>query len=97
MKNAQKLFNDKYGRRVFLYILAGRNTKYLSPETVKQLKEADAYRNSKKDPEIRSKEILEGSSPLLIQAVAQHASTLLRESLSSQIVRETMLHAVGKC
>lgn len=43
-KNATDLFADKFGRRVFLYILAGRNTKYFSPETVRQMNEGDAIR-----------------------------------------------------
>ncbi|CDH51464.1 pumilio domain-containing protein kiaa0020homolog [Lichtheimia corymbifera JMRC:FSU:9682] len=94
-KNATDLFADKFGRRVFLYILAGRNTKYFSPETVRQMNEGDAIRQSKKDPEVRAKEILNEASPLLIDTVAKKAPVLMREKLSSQVVQEILLHATG--
>ncbi|GAA5813367.1 hypothetical protein MFLAVUS_006845 [Mucor flavus] len=94
-KHAKELFADKFGRRFFMYILAGRNTRYLSPETVQLLKEGDKIRVSKKEPEIRAKEILEATSPQLIKLVTDDASTLMREKLSSQVVQEIMLHAVG--
>ncbi|KAI9249049.1 armadillo-type protein [Sporodiniella umbellata] len=94
-KHAKELFADKFGRRFFLYILAGRNTRYLSPETVQLLKEGDAIRVSKKDPEVRARDILEACSPQLIKLVAEQASVLMREKLSSQVVHEIMLHASG--
>ncbi|KAI8979604.1 armadillo-type protein [Mycotypha africana] len=94
-KHAKELFANKFGRRVFLYILAGRNTKYLSPETVKMLKEGDSIRVSKKDPEVRAQELLKATSPQLIKMVADDAAILMREKLSSQVVQEIMLHAVG--
>ncbi|KAI9020779.1 armadillo-type protein [Phycomyces nitens] len=94
-KNAKELFANKFGRRFFLYILAGRNTRYLSPETVQELKAGDAIRTSKKDPQQRSQELLKASSPLLIKMVADNAGTLMREKLSSQVVHEIMLHADG--
>ncbi|KAI9495154.1 armadillo-type protein [Zychaea mexicana] len=94
-KQAKTLFADKFGRRVFLYILTGRNTRYLSPETVQQITEGDEIRQSKKDPEIRAKEVLDGCSPALIQTVAEDAPILMREKLSSQVVQEIMLHATG--
>lgn len=94
-KHAKELFADKFGRRFFMYILAGRNTRYLSYETVQLLKEGDSIRVSKKEPEIRAQEILKATSPQLIKLVADDAAGLMREKLSSQVVQEIMLHAVG--
>lgn len=51
--------------------------------------------NSKKDPEVRAKEILNEASPLLIDTVAKKAPVLMREKLSSQVVQEILLHATG--
>lgn len=94
-KHAKELFADKFGRRFFMYILAGRNTRYLSYETVQLLKEGDSIRVSKKEPEVRAQEILKATSPQLIKLVADDAAGLMREKLSSQVVQEIMLHAVG--
>ena len=54
------------------------------------------YMFSKKDAEVRAKEILEGCSGALIQTVAENAPIMMREKLSSQVVQEIMLHAIGK-
>ncbi|CAO3612676.1 unnamed protein product [Cunninghamella blakesleeana] len=94
-KNAKELVSDKFGRRVFLYILVGRNTKYLSADTIKILVAGDEYSISKKDLKTKSEELLNACSPQLIQMVADNASLLIREKLSSQVVQEIMLHAVG--
>ncbi|KAI8141395.1 armadillo-type protein [Fennellomyces sp. T-0311] len=94
-KQSKTLFADKFGRRIFLYILTGRNTKYLAPETVQQIIEGDEIRQSKKDSEVRAKEILDACSPSLIQTVAENAPILMREKMSSQVVQEIMLHAAG--
>ncbi|ORY98669.1 armadillo-type protein [Syncephalastrum racemosum] len=95
IKKGKKLVSNKYARRVFLYLLSGRNTKYLSYDTVQQLKVNDEWRRSKKDPETRSRELLEYASPELIELVAENAPVLLREKMASQVVQEIMLHAVG--
>ncbi|KAI9304328.1 armadillo-type protein [Cunninghamella echinulata] len=94
-KNAKELVSDKFGRRVFLYILVGRNTKYLSTDTVKLLVAGDEYSTSKKDLKTKAQELLNASSPQLIKMVAENAGLLIREKLSSQVVQEIMLHAVG--
>ncbi|CAO3643831.1 unnamed protein product [Cunninghamella echinulata] len=94
-KNAKELVSDKFGRRVFLYILVGRNTKYLSTDTVKLLAAGDEYSTSKKDLKIKAQELLNASSPQLIKMVTENTGLLIREKLSSQVVQEIMLHAVG--
>jgi pumilio family protein 6 len=95
-KHAKELFADKFGRRFFLYILTGRNTRYLSPETVQQLVAGDEISTSKKDLKIKADELLAASSPSLIKMVSNDAGVLMREKMSSQVVQEIMLHAVGK-
>ncbi|KAI8066341.1 armadillo-type protein [Gongronella butleri] len=94
-KNAKELFADKYGRRVFLYILAGRNTKYLAGDTIQFLTAGDDISNSKKENKVKAAELLQACSPQLLQLVVDHASIVMREKLSSQVVQEIMLHAVG--
>ncbi|CAO3587481.1 unnamed protein product [Absidia cylindrospora] len=94
-KHAKELFADKFGRRFFLYILTGRNTRYLSPETVQQLVAGDEISTSKKDLKVKAGELLSASSPSLIKMVKNDAPVLMREKMSSQVVQEIMLHAVG--
>ncbi|RUP51862.1 hypothetical protein BC936DRAFT_145038 [Jimgerdemannia flammicorona] len=96
-KTLEDLVKDKFGRRVILYLLVGRNTKYFFQETVKLLVSGDEIRakTSKKEPEIRSKELLASISPALITMVKEKAGILIRDKLASQVVKEIMLHAIG--
>ncbi|ORX62028.1 ARM repeat-containing protein [Hesseltinella vesiculosa] len=94
-KSAKELFANKFGRRVFLYILAGRNTKYLSVDTVQFLAAGDDISTSKKENKVKAQELLHACSPQLIELVVENASVLMREKLSSQVVQEILLHAVG--
>ncbi|KAJ2957959.1 hypothetical protein NQZ79_g6437 [Umbelopsis isabellina] len=96
-KSMTSLLQDKFARRVYLYLLVGRNTKYFHPTTIQMLAGNDEVRSktSKKDPEVRSKELLTATSPSMIEQVAENAGELMREKMSSQAVREIMLHTVG--
>ncbi|RUS17606.1 armadillo-type protein, partial [Endogone sp. FLAS-F59071] len=96
-KNLEDLLKNKFGRRVILYLLVGRNTKYFFPETIKLLASGDEIRakTSKKSPETRSKELLATISPHLITIVKEKAGVLMLDKLASQVVKEIMLHALG--
>lgn len=54
------------------------------------------YIYSKKSPETRSKELLATISPHLITIVKEKAGILMLDKLASQVVKEIMLHALGK-
>jgi pumilio family protein 6 len=96
-KSMTSMLQDKFARRIYLYLLVGRNTKYFHPATIQLISGNDEIRSktSKKDPEVRSKELLTATSPSLIEQVAENAGELMREKMSSQAVREIMLHTVG--
>ncbi|KAF9914975.1 pumilio domain member 6 [Lobosporangium transversale] len=97
IKEMEDIAKDKFGRRVILYLLAGRSPKYISPQNIELLAKGDAIRanTSKKDAAVRSAELLSYISPSLISLIATKARSLISEPLSSQVVLETMLHAVG--
>lgn len=97
IKDMEDIAKDKFGRRVILYLLVGRSPKYISPQNIELLAKGDAVRasTSKKDAAVRSAELLGYISPALISLIASRARALTREPLASQVVLETMLHAVG--
>ncbi|KAK3814494.1 MAG: armadillo-type protein, partial [Benniella sp.] len=97
IKELEDIAKDKFGRRVILYLLVGRSPKYISPQNIELLAKGDAVRasTSKKDAAVRSAELLGYISPALISLISTKAKALIKEPLASQVVLETMLHAVG--
>lgn len=97
VKEMEDIAKDKYGRRVILYLLAGRSPKYISPQSIELLAKGDVVRanTSKKDAAVRSAELLNYISPALISLIASKTRNLTSEPLACQVVLETMLHATG--
>ncbi|KAG0344803.1 pumilio domain member 6 [Podila humilis] len=97
VKEMEDIAKDKYGRRVILYLLAGRSPKYISPQSIELLAKGDVVRSntSKKDAAIRSSELLGHISPALVALIATKARSLTNEPLACQVVLETLLHATG--
>ena len=48
MKNLDDIVCDKFGRRVILYLLAGRSRKYFAIDVLKELEAGDAVREKKR-------------------------------------------------
>lgn len=97
VKEMEDIAKDKFGRRVILYLLAGRSPKYISPQSIDLLAKGDLVRanTSKKDAAVRSAELLGYISPALISLIASKARSLTSEPLACQVVLETLLHATG--
>lgn len=93
----EELVTDKFARRVIVYLLVGRSKRYLSKEDVDSLAADDAIREatSKKDSIARRDELLAYIAPDLIRLVENQPAKLLRETLASQVLTETMLYAPG--
>jgi len=94
VKDLATLINDKFGRRPILYLLAGRSQKYFIPQMVKYLQENDAIRalTSKKDPKVRRDELIKVLLPELTALVNKQGRKFLKQSFSSEVVCELLLH-----
>ncbi|KAG0016803.1 hypothetical protein BGZ82_000941, partial [Podila clonocystis] len=86
VKEMEDIAKDKFGRRVILYLLAGRSPKYISPQSIELLAKGDLVRanTSKKDAAVRSAELLGYISPALISLIASKARSLTSEPLACQ-------------
>ncbi|KAG8130597.1 hypothetical protein E2320_017339 [Naja naja] len=61
--NLATVINNKYGRKVLLYLLSPRDPTYFSPAIIKILQQGDENAHSKKDADVRHNELLEAISP----------------------------------
>lgn len=94
------LANDLNARTTVLYLLEGMS-KAVFPAShatdLEILKEIHKIRTktSKKDPEVRRKELVTAMSPQLLSAVASHAADLVSTSFGCQFVTDVLLSATG--
>lgn len=106
------LATHKIGRRVLLYLLAPRSTRHFIPSIIKDLETTDelAAQTSKKDKDVRRKELRSAISPYLIEMLCEapadqseedenksrvSAEELVRDAGASLLVIEIMLEAEG--
>lgn len=94
--NWREIAVHEHGRKVVMYLLAGRNNKYIHPQVVAILKQGDGNPNSKKDVELRHKELLESASPAWLEAVAHEPEVWLKDSSNCQVLASILIHCVGK-
>lgn len=80
LKGARDLAVHEWGRKVLLWLVAPANPTCFHPVFVKELQEGREKSNSKKDPKIRQKEILEYSVDTLLNLVAEEPEFWLGNS-----------------
>lgn len=89
------IINNKYGKKVLLYLLSPRNNAHFLPELVKVLQQGDGNTHSKKDPVVRRRELLEVVSPPLLKYLEDHARELVMDKASCVLVPSMLESAVG--
>ncbi|KAI0244124.1 Pumilio y domain member 6 [Massospora cicadina] len=97
IKNFGELLSDKFGRRVVAYVLIGRSQKFISYATIQALNASDSIRAafSKKDPAVRSRELLLCFAQPLLDYISANVSSVIRDPFPSQIMTEALLLPLG--
>lgn len=92
------LLRHKHASRVILYLLRGRQKKFLPSHIYQELLKNDSIRlnTTKKDQALREKELLEFISPYLIDELLKSMNILIRSRTSGQIVAEAFRNAIGE-
>ncbi|XP_034997321.2 pumilio homolog 3 [Hippoglossus stenolepis] len=90
-----EVINNKYGKKVLLYLLSPRDPAHLLPEIIKVLEKGDGNAHSKKEPAIRRKELLEVVSPLLLDYLRDNAGTMVMVKSTSVTVSDILASACG--
>jgi pumilio family protein 6 len=91
------LLRDRYGSRVFLYILSGREGRYQPRYLIEELMKMDEIRNktSKKDDPLRQKELIEAISQPCLSVFQTHTNELLRDKQGGLVLLEGLKHLNG--
>ncbi|XP_057379723.1 pumilio homolog 3-like [Daphnia carinata] len=85
----------EHGRKVVMYLLAGRDPKYTHPQIIDILKQGDGNPNSKKDMATRHKELLQYASPAWLEAVAHEPEMWLKDSKNCLVLGSILKFCVG--
>ena len=88
---------DLHARVPLLYLFCGKAKSILQEEDLALLDEIHKIRTttSRKDPELRRKELLAYLSPLLLSFISSYAEALVNTSFGCQFILEVILGAVG--
>ncbi|XP_072260311.1 pumilio homolog 3 isoform X2 [Pyxicephalus adspersus] len=89
------LINDKYGRKVLLYLLCRRSSSHFLPEIIEVLKQGDSNVHSKKDPEVRHQELLEAISAPLLKYLQANIKELVFQNAMCTMITNILLYALG--
>nr|XP_051702169.1 pumilio homolog 3 isoform X2 [Oryctolagus cuniculus] len=89
------IVNDKYGRKVLLYLLSPRDPAHTVREIIEVLQKGDGNAHSKKDTEIRRRELLESISPALLSYLQGHAQELVLDKSACVLVSSILGSATG--
>ncbi|XP_032657682.1 pumilio homolog 3 isoform X1 [Chelonoidis abingdonii] len=89
------IINNKYGRKVLLYLLSPRDPAHFLPEIVKILQQGDGNAYSKKDSDVRRCELLEAISPALLGYLQEHAQEVVMDKTTCVLVADILGSALG--
>ena len=100
IENVVYFVNNLIPRTTLLYLFQGRSNALFPPSLSSDLavlSEADSIRTttSKKDPEVRRKELVRALSPYLLTAIASAAEQFVTTSFGCQFVTEVLFGAEG--
>ncbi|GBF67012.1 pumilio homology domain family protein [Trichophyton mentagrophytes] len=90
--------NDQLARIPILYSFAGKKNGWLITDTDRQiLDEVCEIRSqtSKKDPEIRQRELVSAASPALLECIANNAAALAETSFGARFITEVLFDSTG--
>nr|XP_010598303.1 pumilio homolog 3 isoform X2 [Loxodonta africana] len=89
------IVNDKYGRKVLLYLLSPRDPAHTVREIIEVLQKGDGNAHSKKDTETRRRELLEAISPALLSYLRGHAREMVLDKSACVLVTNILGSALG--
>ncbi|KAI1280422.1 Pumilio -like protein 3 [Halotydeus destructor] len=93
-ENALSLAQYKNGLKVLHYLLTPRDSRHFHKDVVAILEAGDKNPHSKKEVDIRRKELLEASSPHLFRLVANHADVLVQNNGCALLMIDILTLAV---
>jgi len=77
VENLDELFNNKFGVRVLKYMFSGRDTTYVNKDMIAILDKGDGNEHSKKDKDVRHKELVSVCAPPVLNYIKKNVPAML--------------------
>ncbi|KAM6392245.1 pumilio homolog 3 isoform 2-T2 [Rhynochetos jubatus] len=89
------IINNKYGKKVLLYLLSPRDPAHFVPEIITLLQQGDGNAYSKKNTELRRRELLEAISSPLLEYLQDHTQEIVTDKATFVLVADILRTALG--
>ncbi|NXV05892.1 PUM3 protein, partial [Cettia cetti] len=89
------IVNNKYGKKVLLYLLSPRDPAHFLPEIITLLQQGDGNAYSKKNTELRRRELLEAISSPLLEYLQEHTQEVVVDKAAFVLVADILGTALG--
>ncbi|KAM9508270.1 pumilio homolog 3 [Guaruba guarouba] len=89
------IINNKYGKKVLLYLLSPRDPAHFVPEIITLLQQGDGNAYSKKNTELRRRELLEAISSPLLEYLQEHTKEVVIDKATFVLVADILRTAAG--
>ncbi|XP_059729695.1 pumilio homolog 3 [Haemorhous mexicanus] len=89
------IINNKYGKKVLLYLLSPRDPAHFVPEIITLLQQGDGNAYSKKNTELRRHELLEAISSPLLEYLQEHTQEIVIDKATFVLVADILRTAPG--
>ncbi|KFP80293.1 Pumilio domain-containing protein KIAA0020, partial [Acanthisitta chloris] len=89
------IINNKYGKKVLLYLLSPRDPAHFVPEIITLLQHGDGNAYSKKNTELRRRELLEAISSPLLKYLEEHTKEVVVDKATFVLVADILRTALG--
>ncbi|KFU89129.1 Pumilio domain-containing protein KIAA0020, partial [Chaetura pelagica] len=89
------IINNKYGKKVILYLLSPRDSAHFVPEIITLLQQGDGNAYSKKNTELRRRELLEAISSPLLEYLQEHTQEVVTDKATCVLVADILRTALG--
>lgn len=94
--NMKDIVFHETGRKVVMYLLAGRNQTYTHPQVLEILKLGDGNEFSKKETADRQRELVEFASPAFLDAITAEPEVWLKDSRHCLLLGPLLKYCVGE-
>ena len=88
MSNFDEIINDPHGKKVLMYLIAPRNTKHLQYDLVQLMKSSDKLNTSKKDADIRQRELFEYCKSYFLEYFTGNILSTLKDGFKGFMMTE---------
>ncbi|NWX89692.1 PUM3 protein, partial [Nothoprocta pentlandii] len=89
------IVNNKHGKKVLLYLLSPRDPAHFVPEIITLLQQGDGNAHSKKNTDVRRRELLEAISSPLLEYLQEHTQEVVMDKSTFVLVADILGTALG--